>query len=126
MRAIVGLFTAGVLSAAVGTHGASWSAQIVEAKRLRDEGRTAQAARLYREVLESARQADLRDPNAAENLNNVGVQFFEMARYAEAETLYRLALKAWPAGADRDAALTLGNLGTLLRTMGRYSEAEPA
>jgi Tfp pilus assembly protein PilF len=119
MRAILVFLITGAL-----VEGASLNLQVQEAKRLRADGRAAQAGQLFRQVVEQAKGLNSTDPKAAEDLNNLGVQYYEMARYAEAETLYRLALKAWPAGNTRDAALTLGNLGSLLRTTGRYSEAE--
>ncbi|HEY1336818.1 MAG TPA: tetratricopeptide repeat protein [Bryobacteraceae bacterium] len=120
MRAAIALLTAGVLGQA-----ASWNAEIQEARRLGVEGRTVQAGEVLRSVVEQARKMDLTAPNAAQDLNNLGVQYYAMARYKEAEALYRLSLKAWPASAARDSALTLANLGTVLRAGGRYREAEP-
>jgi tetratricopeptide (TPR) repeat protein len=73
------------------------------------------------------KRIDMAAPNAASELNNLGSQYYFQARYAEAEEMFRLALKAWSRRGDPapDMALTMGNLGTLFRVTGRYAEAEP-
>ncbi len=60
-------------------------------------------------------------------LNELGLQFYYLTRYRDAESLYRQSLAGWDrlgAEAAHDRTITALNLGTLLRTMGRYPEAE--
>jgi tetratricopeptide (TPR) repeat protein len=60
-------------------------------------------------------------------LNELGLKFYYLTRYRDAESFYRQSLSGWDRlGAEtaHDRAITALNLGTLLRTVGRYPEAE--
>ena len=101
--------------------GASWKDSLQEAARLRDAGQTAAAERIYQQTLN-----DSSDLSPGE-LNALGMEFFYLARYPAAESLYRRALDGWDrlgqnAVASRSA--TEANLGALLKAEGRFAEAE--
>src|SRR5262249_50556927 len=63
----------------------------------------------------------------ATRLHNQGVLSQELGRFAEAESAFRGALRAWedlPSPPLTEIAATLKGLGNLLRVEGRYDEAE--
>ena len=71
---------------------------------------------------------DLRIPEAARLLNQVGSYLYLRALYAEAEPLFRraLAIREKALGPDHpNTALSLNNLAELYRAQGQYAEAEP-
>jgi tetratricopeptide (TPR) repeat protein len=64
----------------------------------------------------------------AVQLHNQGILSQELGRFAEAESAFREALRAWhalPSLPSTEIAATLNGLGNLLRFEGRYGEAEP-
>ena len=68
------------------------------------------------------------DPGTARDLSDRAGQFYDQARYAESEPLYRQAIEAWSSlgpEAAQDRAIDRRNLGALLRVVGRYRESEP-
>ena len=75
----------------------------------------------YQQVEEQAKNL-----NAAQ-LNALGLQLSEQARYRDAEWVYRQSLAAWDRLGPRLAAsrsITAGNLGAVLQAEGKYPEAE--
>jgi tetratricopeptide (TPR) repeat protein len=65
--------------------------------------------------------------HSAKELSRQAGELYLQARYAEAETLYRQALAAWPgpgAAAVRERAVEKAGLGVVLRAQGQYTEAE--
>jgi len=100
---------------------ASWPTDLQEAQRLSRAGQTAAAEGVYQRVI-----AETEGLTPAE-LNELGLQFYYLSRYRDAESLYRRSLAAWESRSPEtahDRAITTLNLGTLLRTEGRYPEAE--
>jgi tetratricopeptide (TPR) repeat protein len=85
--------------------------RIPEALALHRQGRRAEAAALYRQVLITA-------PHEAEALHLLGVVALQEHRFAEAERLLAQALTIAP-----DHAEALNNRGTALRALGRLDEA---
>ena len=70
------------LVVAVLTEGASWRDQFQEANRLTDQGRSAEAERVYASLMAEAKQADRSSPGAATDLTNLGAQFYSRVRFA--------------------------------------------
>jgi len=93
---------------------ASWQTELEEAQRLSAAGQTAAAELLYQRVVTET------EGLTPGELNVVGLQFHYLARYRDAESLYRRSLTA---GDSHSSEVAL-NLGTLLRTEGRFTEAE--
>ena len=99
------------------------------ATRLRDLGKSKQAERLYRDVLET-RQQLLGDehPDVAKTLSDLGVALWAREAFGAAEPLHRtaLAMRRKLLGDEHvDVATSLYNLGMLLNDTERYAEAEP-
>jgi hypothetical protein len=68
------------------------------------------------------------DVDTTKELSNRAREYYDSARYTEAEPLYRRVLDAWShMGSEvaKDRAIDRRNLGGLLRATGRYREAEP-
>jgi len=68
------------------------------------------------------------DSDRATELLSHATQLYRLARYGEAEPLYRQGLEALSRGGPqvaRQRATAMLELGALLRTLGRYAEAEP-
>ena len=68
------------------------------------------------------------DSGAAREVSSRASVLYNQSRYAEAEPLFREAVKAWEKlgpEAALEYAIDLRNLGALLRATGRYAEAEP-
>jgi len=108
-------------------HAGSWREDLLTANRLREEGNGEAADTAFRRVVALAKQMDRHQATAGVELNSMGRQLYLAARYAEAETVYRMALDAFDAPgpeASVNRALTAGNLGVLLRAEGHYQEAE--
>jgi tetratricopeptide (TPR) repeat protein len=101
--------------------GASWRAELADAKRLQEAGESGQAGRVYQSIVDHAKGL------APLELNDLALELFYAGRYGEAESVYHEALAGWErlgkAGA-RDRIVTASNLGTLLRAEGRYPEAQ--
>ncbi len=86
-------------------------------------------ARIKEQLVELA-EAEFgpKDPRTATALNNLAVSYRAQARYAEAEPIYRCALKIGEKtlGSDHPkVATSLNNLAGLLEETGRVDEAEP-
>lgn len=83
-------------------------------------GEALQDCEAARPLLQGDDEADLR----AQNLNNLGVVYQNLARFEDAERDLRAAFELngetdWPAG----QAINLGNLGALAMVRGRYAES---
>src|SRR5579864_6561920 len=101
--------------------GAPWTAALEQANHLRDSGHTADAEKAYQQILGGFDQLSPLD------LNALATEFYNQARYRDAELLCRKALAAFDRpgnGLTLDRALIEGNLGVILRTEDRYAEAE--
>jgi len=100
----------------------SWKDDLDTAKRLWQAGQNASAEHYYGQALD-----DAKDVNAAQ-LNALGLELQDQARFREAEWAYRRSLEAWDHLGSQTApsrSITEGNLGVLLLVTGRYAEAEP-
>jgi tetratricopeptide (TPR) repeat protein len=100
---------------------ASWRDELEEAQKLRLSGETAEADKLYQQVLEKAQSL-----NAAQ-LNALAIELAGEARYRDAEWAYRRSLEGWDRLGPKVAvsrSITVSNLGILLQAQSRYSEAE--
>ncbi|MEO7651546.1 MAG: tetratricopeptide repeat protein, partial [Bryobacteraceae bacterium] len=114
--------TAGVLFLRAVVAAPTWGERAQEADRAQQAGRYAEAAELFRALLEEAHTFPPGDPRLGRALNNLAAIEFHMGKYTEAEKLYRHArLSVDPA---HDLPVTLNNLAALLRITGRYAEAE--
>ncbi len=84
---------------------------------------------LQEQVVALAEQAfGPRSEEVARALDELGEQYVDEARYADAEPVYRHALgvrERLPGDHAADLASSLSNLGTLYRKLGRFDEAEP-
>ena len=113
--------TALILSLTAMVEGASWRAGLAQAEHLRKAGQTAAAERVYQQILETNNDLEPME------LNSLATELFYLARYSDAEILYRRALEGWDRlgpEASGNRGITAGNLGTLLKVEGRYPEAE--
>jgi tetratricopeptide (TPR) repeat protein len=101
--------------------GASWRADLAEAKRLQGAGESEKAARAYQSIVDHTKGL------APLELNALALELFYAGRYNDSESVYHEALAGWErtgAAGARDRIVTASNLGTLLRAEGRYPEAE--
>jgi tetratricopeptide (TPR) repeat protein len=115
-----------MLAVAIMAEGASWREELQAAQRLREAGRNSEAESGFREAVREAGKLSPEAPESGMELNALGEELYLAARYADAETVYRLALQSFDRpGSESSAnrALTAGNLGVLLRAQGRYEEA---
>ena len=81
----------------------------------------------FRDAVSEAKRLDLAAPAAGVELNALGDELYLAARYADAETVYRLAVESFDRSGSQASVnreLTAANLGALLRAQGRYEEAE--
>src|SRR5689334_4789372 len=89
------------------------------ADSLRDRGKTAQAAIVYRLALELRRNAlGPNHPDVAQSMNKLASALFELERFDEAEPLYRQSLGVRKQNFGmfhRDVAATLSNLANLFK-----------
>jgi CHAT domain-containing protein/Tfp pilus assembly protein PilF len=108
-------------------------AKYVEAKKLKEKGEIARAAKLYEEVVEEAATIlDPRSTNVAVLKNDLALLHQGLIRYPEAEKGYREAIQIYEKRGEKNLVLaetlnlaqTLDNLGKLYREMARFSEAE--
>ena len=83
---------------------------------------------MYQEFIEFAEDAFGPDhPRMGTSLNNVARLYVELARYREAEPLFKRALEIWEKflGPDHpDLGIALNGMALLYVTLGRYGEAE--
>ncbi len=96
--------------------------------RAADEGRFAEAERLFRDALQLSEQSPEGDARRATSLNNLAFTLHAQGHYLAAERHYReaLAMREAALGTDHaDVAQSCNNLAELYRVLGRYAEAEP-
>jgi tetratricopeptide (TPR) repeat protein len=102
-------------------HGASWRADLLEAKRLQAAGESAQASRVYQSIVDHAQGL------TPLGWNDLALELFYAGQYTESESAYHQALAGFErlgAAGAHDRIVTASNLGTLFRAEGRYPEAE--
>src|SRR5918996_2879057 len=95
--------------------------------RAADEGRLAEAERLFRDALKLSEPFGDQDPRRATSVNNLAYILHAQGQYGAAEPHYResLAMRESALGADHpDVAQSCNNLAELYRVLGRYAEAE--
>ncbi len=127
MKMVIGLafVSIAVHAAPDGTSG-NWVADMREASRLDQSARYADAQAIYDRILRAGLPATgiLR----AELCNDLAAHYHHLARYADAEPLYRQAIDIWRQtpedAAESDLALALGNLAALHRAQGKFQAAE--
>src|SRR5690242_15693718 len=110
----------------------NWVRDLQEAARLDQLARYPEAEIIYNRILPILKDTSVLPENdfmRAEFSNDLGVHYFRLARYGEAEQLYRDAIAIWRqlagAAARNDLALALGNLAALNRARARFVDAEP-
>jgi tetratricopeptide (TPR) repeat protein len=100
-----------------------------KAQAFKEEGKPAEAARLYERAVEKARALYGADhPATATLMNNLAYLYQALGQYARAEPLYQrsLAIREARLGKDHpDVATSLNNLAELYRVTGQHARAEP-
>jgi tetratricopeptide (TPR) repeat protein len=93
-----------------------------------DQGKLAEAEKMYRRALQGYEKALGADHTSTLNtVNNLGLLYRDQGKLAEAERMYQRALqgKEKALGADHTSTLnTVSNLGNLYRDQGKLAEAE--
>jgi tetratricopeptide (TPR) repeat protein len=112
MRALVFLLFASLLAAQP-------NPVIIEGNRLLSQRKYVEAEQLFTRSIDGA---DRR--TAAILNNNLGTLYYQQARYAEAEAVYKRALELYGDDFALLRAMALSNIGELLRIKGKYAEAE--
>jgi len=105
-----------------------WESNIAAGEKAFQQGRYADAAKLFLVALEQAEEFGLQDPRLATSLNNLAELYRVQGKYAETEPLYKwsLAIREKVLGPEHpDVGESLNNLALLYQTQGKYDEAEP-
>jgi tetratricopeptide (TPR) repeat protein len=98
-------------------------------KKAFERGRYQESESLFRNDVVAQERAGIRDASLlAADWQNLATVYLAEGRHAEAEKLYRQALRVWEQtpGAEAAVAVVLNNFSALLRTLARYPEAEQA
>src|SRR5438093_5612860 len=90
-------FFAVLFSLVTAAAGPSWLAALDQARWMYAAGDYRGAETLFRTVLDELRRNAPQDPKIPEILNDLGANCHLLGRYAEAESLYQGALRAWRA-----------------------------
>ena len=105
----------------------SWKTNSAAGLAAYNQGKYAEAERLWLTALKEAEGFGPEDPRLATSLNNLALLYSAQGKYAEAEPLYRrsLAIKQKALGPEHpDVATALENYSALLRKTNREAEAE--
>ncbi|MEH0158593.1 tetratricopeptide repeat protein [Limibacter armeniacum] len=102
-----------------------WTINIYKKANLNDKAETG-----YQELLYLKEQSEGKDSSSyAQTLNNLGLLYFGLERYKEAEPLFESALEIVTLAPGKEHPYyirTKNNLAMLYKSMGRYKEAETA
>ena len=128
LRGIGGLLISLMMVLSVGATQAQempWDRLTAEARRLRAEGRYAEAQKVYQAALEEAEGPGTKTPLLATSLHNLAAVLLDQGRFVEAEPHLQRALDLWGALRPPDhpavAATTL-SLASAYHGLGRYRE----
>jgi CHAT domain-containing protein/tetratricopeptide (TPR) repeat protein len=105
------------------------SAMVAQAEKYRSEGKYADAAAIWKQILAIAESLlGPEHPVVASNLNNLAFNLYKQGQYTDAEILARrsLAIREKAFGLDHPAvASSLNSLASILDGQMRYNAAEP-
>jgi tetratricopeptide (TPR) repeat protein len=97
-------------------------------RAIRDQGRDAEAEKLYREVLETQRcMLGEEHPDTLQSMTSLGRAIREQGRYKETEELYRELVEIYRRVRGAEDHVTLAhmyNLAVAIMKQGRYNEAD--
>ena len=105
-----------------------WESNNAAGVKAFQQGRYADAEKLFLAALKEAEGFGPDDPRLAMSLNNLAGLYDNQGKYAEAEPLYKrlLAIDEKALGPEHpDVAASLNNLALLYYNQGKYAEAEP-
>ena len=105
----------------------SWEESMAAGMQAFDEGRYAEATRLFLVALKEAEKFGEQDPRFAASLNNLGLLYQAQGQYAQAEPLYEraLAIAEKALGPEHpNVATSLENYAALLHKFNRDAEAD--
>src|SRR5262245_1817130 len=103
--------------------GDQWEAHVAQGKVARDDARCADAEACFKKALEVARANIEDESHFMETLNMLASLHHDLARYADAETEYKLALKVHSAGKSKNElkqAVYLSNLAQVYVDEARF------
>jgi CHAT domain-containing protein/Tfp pilus assembly protein PilF len=104
-------------------------AESARATRLRQEGKLAEALPIARRVAEAAEKLfGGGATETADYLNQLALLYWDLRRYAQAESLYQRSLRIYETKRgtdDLEVATVLFSLAGLYLEMGQYAQAEP-
>lgn len=92
------------------------------------EGRYAEAEKLFRTAIREAETANVQDATLAISLNGLAGSLQDQGKYADAEPIYKRALQLHEqlSGVESTGvAATLQDLAAPYKAQGKYAEAEP-
>src|SRR5712691_4310083 len=104
-----------------------WKRDVAAGRHAYQEGRYAEAERLFQSAIKEAERFGPEDPRVATTLNNLAELYRAQRKYAQAEPLYRraLAINEKTLGpAHPNVGATLHNLAGLYHAQGKYAQAE--
>ena len=125
---IVAILWVVLVSPQASAQGTAWKSNSAGGVKAFQQGRYAEAEKLFLAALEEAKGFGPQDPRLATSLNNLAELYRAQGRYAEAEPLYKraLAIVEKALGVEHPhVATSLNNLASLYLDQGRYAEAEP-
>src|SRR5579885_162909 len=105
-----------------------WSRFEAAATAAHEKRNYSEAAKQWSAAVQQAEKFGPEDPRLAESLENLGVRYRDLHKYAESEPLLQraLAIREKAAGEnDPQVFSTMINLAELYKAEGKYAQAEP-